>query len=123
MTIQGGRMFDGTTIQMLHVALDGLAMRQRVVADNIANVETPGFLAGRVQFEQELRAAIEKRESPAQVRPTVERSLEPTRINGNNVNLDQQVLTHMDTTLRYQMMLRILDGKYNGIRRVIGGQA
>ncbi|GII01203.1 flagellar basal body rod protein FlgB [Planobispora takensis] len=115
-------MFDGTVVQMLHVTLDGLAMRQRVVADNIANIETPGFLAGRVEFEQELRAAIEKGDSPAQVRPTVARSLEPTRANGNNVNLDQQTLTHMDTTLRYQLMLRILDGKYNGIRRVIGGQ-
>ncbi|GGK81370.1 flagellar basal body rod protein FlgB [Planomonospora parontospora subsp. parontospora] len=115
-------MLDGTVVQMLHVALDGLAMRQRVVADNIANIETPGFLAGRVQFERELRAAIDKGDSPAQVRPGVARSLEPTRINGNNVNLDQQVLTHMDTTLRYQMLLRILDGKYNGIRRVIGGQ-
>ena len=35
-------------------ALDALSLRQRVIADNIANVNTPGFLAGRVQFEDAL---------------------------------------------------------------------
>src|SRR6478736_1491816 len=34
------------TMSALHQALSGLALRQRTIADNIANIETPGFLAG-----------------------------------------------------------------------------
>ena len=42
---------------VLQAALRGLSLRQRTIADNIANVETPGFLAGRVDFETSLREA------------------------------------------------------------------
>src|SRR3954453_8528696 len=39
------------TSTALHAALTGLAERSRFTADNIANVNTPGFLAGRTDFE------------------------------------------------------------------------
>lgn len=115
-------MLDSTTIQAAHVALSGLAMRQRVIADNIANIETPGFLAGRVQFEQSLRTAVDDLRSPRRVEPTIARSLEPTRPNGNNVNLDHEMLSNVDTGLRYQLMINMIDGKAAGLRRVINGQ-
>ena len=35
------------TMATIHTAMRGLAMRQRTQADNIANLETPGYLAGR----------------------------------------------------------------------------
>lgn len=114
-------MLDSTTIQAVRVALSGLAMRQRVIADNVANIETPGFLAGRVQFEQALRAAVEEGRSPRSVQPTVARSLEPTRPDGNNVNLDHEVLSNMDTGLRYQLMINMIDGKASGLRKIISG--
>ena len=40
-------MFDDVASVTMRSALDGLATRQRVIADNIANVQTPGFRAGR----------------------------------------------------------------------------
>ena len=51
-------MIDSTG-SALYSALNGLAARQRVIANNVANVETPGYIAGRVRFEDSLRAAIE----------------------------------------------------------------
>ena len=48
-------MIGDVTSSALHSALSGLAQRQRVTADNIANLQTPGFLAGRVDFESGLR--------------------------------------------------------------------
>ena len=42
---------------VLHSALRGLSLRQRTIADNIANIETPRFLAGKVDFESSLREA------------------------------------------------------------------
>ncbi|MFG1925799.1 flagellar basal body rod protein FlgB [Cryptosporangium sp. NPDC048952] len=126
-------MFDSVTSTVLKTAMDGLAMRQRVTADNVANVDTPQFLAGRVQFEDalrqavdagqgfngEMRAAISRAALADQAtQPSMARSLEPTRINGNNVNLDHEVISNVDTQLRYQLMIRAMDDQYGGIRTV-----
>lgn len=114
-------MFDDAMSATMRVALDGLAARQRAIADNIANVDTPGYLARKVKFEAALAKAIAEGRSPFTVRPTEARSLEPTRLNGNNVNLDQETLSNIDTGLRYQLALRALDGRYETLRTVIRG--
>jgi flagellar basal-body rod protein FlgB len=112
-------MIGDVTSTALHAALTGLAERQRVTADNIANLQTPGFLAGRVDFESALRGALTDGESPAISPGTVARSLEPTRTDGNNVNLDQETLIATETGLRYQLALNALDGKYNVMRTAL----
>jgi flagellar basal-body rod protein FlgB len=113
-------VFDDATSIALHAALSGLARRQRVIADNIANIETPGFLAGRVSFEDALRSAVEAGD-PTATTVTVARSLEPTREDGNNVNLDHEVLANVDTNLRYSTMLRAVDDQFGLLRSVIKG--
>ena len=100
-------------------ALSGLSQRQRVTADNIANINTPGFLAGRVDFESALSGALRNGETPTVSGGTVARSLEPTNTNGNNVNLDQETLISTETGLRYQLALNALDGKYNVMRTAL----
>jgi flagellar basal-body rod protein FlgB len=107
------------TSSALKAALDGLAQRQRVTADNIANVNTPGFLAGRVDFESSLRGALAGRGNPASAVAVVARSLEPTNTHGNNVNLDTETVSATETGLRYQLALNALDNKYNGLRTAL----
>lgn len=107
-------MFDSVSISALSSALDGLAMRQRAIADNIANVNTPGYTAQRVAFEDALAASIAKRDGHAA--PSVSRSLEPTRLDGNNVNLDTETLSNIDTVLRYQFASRAVDGAFSSVR-------
>jgi flagellar basal-body rod protein FlgB len=106
---------------VLHSALRGLSLRQRTIADNIANVETPRFLAGRVDFESSLRAAAAEGRAPAEP-PSVARSLQPTRIDGNNVNLDEETLAAAETGLRYELTITALTNKFNGMRMAIGAR-
>ncbi len=113
-------MFDDVTSVALRSALTGLAMRQRTTADNVANINTPGFLAGRVQFEDALRAAVADG-GMTSVGPTVARSLEPTREDGNNVNLEAETLGGIDTNLRYQLALRAVDERGKLMRIALGG--
>ena len=108
-------MFDSVTSVAMKSALDALSLRQRVIADNIANVNTPGFRAGRVQFEDALANAVRRGDS-AGVDPKIERSLEPTRTDGNNVNLDTETMSNIDTNLRYQVATRSIDGAFSAIR-------
>lgn len=119
---RAGPVLDDITSATLQRALTGLAARQRTIADNIANIETPGYRAGRVQFEDSLRSAVTAGD-PQQASPQLARSLEPTGLNGNNVNLDHETLSNVDTGLKYQLMLRALDNKFGLLRTVLAGGA
>jgi flagellar basal-body rod protein FlgB len=112
-------MISDVTATTLHAALSGLAQRSRVTADNIANVQTPGFLAGRTDFESSLRTELRQGGTPTVSGGSVARSLEPTREDGNNVNLDAETVIATETGLRYQFALTALDGKYNGLRTAL----
>ncbi|MEV6344518.1 flagellar basal body rod protein FlgB [Actinoplanes sp. NPDC051851] len=114
-------MFDDIATSALRVAVSGLAARQTAIANNIANVETPGYRARKVKFEEALQGAVARGQSPLGITPSEETSLEPTRLNGNNVNLDEETLQHIDTTMRYQLTIRAIDGKYSLLRDAIKG--
>jgi flagellar basal-body rod protein FlgB len=114
-------VFDDQSSSSLRVAAAGLAARQSAIANNIANIETPGYKARKVEFEEALHNAVTHGESPAGVTPSTVSSLEPTRLNGSNVNLDEETLSHIDTTMRYQLTMRALDSKYGLLRDAIKG--
>jgi flagellar basal-body rod protein FlgB len=114
-------VFDDVSASSLRVAAMGLSARQNAIADNIANIETPGYQARKVDFEQALTSAVKNGDSPATARVSEQRSLEPSRLNGSNVNLDEETLSHIDTTMRYQLTLRALDSKYSMLRTAITG--
>lgn len=107
------QLFNDITSNAIHSSLDALSMRQRVIADNIANINTPGFLARRVRFEESLSAALATGSGNATA--SVGYSVEPTRMNGNNVNLDYLTVANVDTGLRYSLMVRAMDGKFKSI--------
>ena len=111
-------MIDSTG-SVIYAALNGLAARQRVIANNVANVETPGFIAGRVSFEDSLRAAIAEGD-PASVTPSTRRSADPVNLNGNNVSLDNEVVSLTQTDLAYQMMIQALNQKFGLLRAAMG---
>lgn len=105
------------TITALQSMLRGLAERQRVINDNLANVETPGYVAKKVQFEDALLRAV--RSGDGHVTPTVVRSTAPALPNGNNVQIDQEMVALEDTTLRYQLAVEAITAKLSVLRASI----
>jgi flagellar basal-body rod protein FlgB len=105
------------SISALTSALDGLSLRQRAIADNIANVNTPNYHAKRVAFEEALAASV--RAGDGRVAATVGESLEPTRLDGNNVNLDTETLSSIDTVLRYQFASQAINGSFSSVRTAL----
>lgn len=114
-------MIGDLTTRSLTAALDGLAQRRRAAEANIANVETPGYTAVQVRFEEALAKAIEDGD-PRSAGTTVERSLEPTRVNGNNVQIDEEMVGLTETALRQQLVVEALNAKYRVLRTSITGQ-
>ena len=110
-------MLESVTSAALTSALDGLTQRQRAIADNIANVNTPGYHSQRVQFEQALAASVESGDGRAVATSSL--SAEPTRTNGNNVNLDTETLSNIDTVLRFQFASQALSAQFAGVRAAL----
>ena len=58
-------------------------------------------------------------EGSGKVQGRVLTSLEPTRENGNNVNLDTEVLANIDTNLRFQLATRAMDSEFALVRAAL----
>lgn len=113
-------MFDDVTTVTLQAALGGLSMRQQVTANNIANLETPGFTAGDVSFEASLADAVAAGDA-AGARVSVTPSSDPAGRNGNNVSLSDQMVTATKTGLDEQLLTRALTNSFGLIGAVLKG--
>lgn len=114
------------TTRVLQKALDCTAAQQRVVAGNLANLETPGYVAREVRFEEQLRAAIraeqrgDEHRGLRSVAPVTGRSSAAARADGNNVSLETEMLSLGEATLRYQMLTRMIDRRLGMLGTAIG---
>jgi flagellar basal-body rod protein FlgB len=107
-------MLGSVTSNALASTLNALALRQSVIATNIANVNTPNYRAQVVSFEGALAKSIE--EGSGVVTATITRSDEATKLNGNNVNLDTETLASTEALLRYQFAARAVEGPATSMR-------
>ncbi len=99
------------TMQAIQASLDGLSARQRIIAQNLANSETPGYTAQTVSFEDSLASAIGNGD-PTQASISTGVTSDPANINGNNVSVDNETLNLIDVGLRYQLMAESMNNKF-----------
>jgi flagellar basal-body rod protein FlgB len=109
--------------QALNAALDGVTLRQRVIADNIANVDTPNFRATSVDFETSLRAALGDGElTPGELTVTATPTRTPVGANGNNVDLRQETMAAVQSQFQYQVLTRAMNDRFKLVTFSVGGQ-
>jgi flagellar basal-body rod protein FlgB len=99
-------------MRAIQASLDGLAARQRITAENLANVDTPGYLAGRISFENHLEEALADGATDLSGGIHSWHSLDPTRMNGNNVNVDDENVSLIETGLRFQLGVEAMNNKF-----------
>lgn len=115
-------------------ALDAGAERQRVVASNLANIETPGYRAKEVAFEEMLRAeetgskltlartssAHLTGSTPDAPRPKIRERDEPTPAGAiNNLSLERETTEMAENTLHFRALSQFLANRYRGIKDAI----
>jgi len=108
-------------------ALDGTAARHCALANNIANVDTPGFRRSDVTFHEQLGAALRsagKSEDPLTVLERVrpEKSLDRTRsarADGNSVNIETEMAELAKNTLEYESDVQLLMAKLRMLQSAI----
>jgi flagellar basal-body rod protein FlgB len=106
---------------VLNTALDGLSTRQQVIADNIANVDTPHYRASSVDFENALRSAIQAGD-PGAASPSVTATDTPVGANGNNVDLRKETLAAVQSQFQYQVLTRAASDRFDLVRTVAQGR-
>ncbi len=132
-------MFDAvrsdSSISLSRLALDGLARRQDVNSENIANVDTPGYKAKEVNFEQTLQQMMSgtqasdlhlTRTNEAHfdisasgiLFQTTEKQSGTPRADGNNVDIDNEFVQMNETGVRQQAITQLLARKLRLIKDV-----
>ena len=102
----------------LHTMLRGLSARQQAIADNVANVETPDYRAKVVDFESRLREALSGGTS-TDLAPNITKSTVAPLPNGNNVQIDQEMVAMTETNLRYELAIQAMNSKFSVLRSSI----
>jgi flagellar basal-body rod protein FlgB len=107
------------TLRTLQASLWGLDARRRASEDNVSNVETPGFTATVVEFEDSLRTSMADGR-PWEMEASSQSSGLPTRLNGNNVRIGDELVSLTETALRQQLVVEAMNGKFSTLRSALG---
>ncbi len=125
---------DSITSAILQKALDGTWQRQRAIANNIANHETPGYKAIKVNFEDSLDQEIRKLENSIPTKEKIAESLEAlkhseinvysnnstsNRADGNNVDMDLENIEMAKSQIQYQYLTRSMSDMFSRLRYAI----
>ena len=112
-------------LDLLTRLLNASEMRQKVISQNIANVNTPGYKRMGVDFESALAEEL-TRDAPTpqsrQATPTVTYTagLE-TRTGGNNVDIDMEIGQMGKNALLQQVYLQVMGIEMGMMRKAIDG--
>lgn len=110
---------------LLQQLLDATAVRHRVVAQNVANAQTPGYRRLEVDFEEEFSKQLQGRggfQAASQLEPTVRESDTPSsRPDGNNVDIDKEMGLLSKNALLYQTYAQVIASKLAMMRSAITG--
>ncbi len=112
-------------LDLLSKVLDGASLRQQTIAQNIANVNTPGYRRLDVSFDEMFMRRLEgpRPEGSLGVQPSVVAGVGgATRADGNNVEFEQEMTNLTRNTLLYQAAVSVLNNQIGQMRSAITGR-
>lgn len=130
------KMLDKPTFRLLERSLDAASLRQKVIANNIANVDTPLFKRSDVRFEELLQQSISSQTisgfrtdprhftigSESKAVPSAQIIRDDSTImnnNLNNVDIDYEMTLMAKNQLRYNAMTDLVNGSITKLKTAI----
>jgi len=104
--------------------LDLSSAQTKLTAVNMANVDTPGYRAMGMNFEEEMKkamAGVDSGASPDSISVLPEGEL-VARPDGNNVSMDREGLTMAEAQLRFKTGVSLLHEEYQKVLNAIHAQ-
>ena len=131
------------TVDLLHRAMDVSTVRRQVIANNMANSNVPNFKRSNVNFESELKRALDtenqrpalelKLTDPRHIPNWKERDYRDVQIrrvldytstynnNGNNVDPEQEFMAALENQMSYSLFAQAAAFEFSQINRVLRG--
>jgi flagellar basal-body rod protein FlgB len=114
--------------------------RQRLIASNIANADTPGYVAKDMDFATALRQATGQATTPGPMQATAAGHIQPaagargeaglryataaqTNLDNNSVDMDRERASFADNSVKYEATLRFINGSVRTMLDAIKGQS
>jgi flagellar basal-body rod protein FlgB len=132
------------TVDLLHRAMDASLIRRDVIAHNMANAEVPNFKRSVVNFESELKRALdtEKQRPPLELTLTNpkhipsyrERNYQDVQVrrvldyastynsNGNNVDPEQELMGALENQMTYTLLAQAATFEFSQVNQVLRGE-
>ncbi len=128
------------TLDVLQRALDASVLRQKVIAENIANVDTPFYKRKEVVFEDELKKALNEKEPILKLKVTNPKHIENIgntklpdpkvkvvddivfRRDRNNVDIEKELVDLAKNNILYTGLTRFVSTKFSMLRGAIKGR-
>jgi len=129
------------TVDLLHRAISASVVRRSVIANNMANANVPNFKRSMVNFESELKRALDtEKQKPAlelvQTNPMhfsnyrerdyrdvqIRRVLDYTSTynnNGNNVDPEQEAMLSLENQMSYMLLTKSVDFEFDQVNQVL----
>ncbi|MCS7471343.1 MULTISPECIES: flagellar basal body rod protein FlgB [Pirellulaceae] len=110
-------------MDLLGSAVNASEKSHRVVSQNIANVNTPGYKTKRLEFERLLAQlqSSEAKDGAGTELPVKDLEGLEERVDGNNVNLEKEVAELKENALAFQAFSHLLASRVSTMRRAISG--
>jgi len=105
-------------LRVMELSLRGLAERQKAITANIANVDTPSYKALRFNFQRYMNDAL-TRGALAPARYVRAETGSSQRLDGNNVDLEREVVMLAENSLHYQAVLDQVGRKLGLLRTIV----
>ena len=113
-------------VDLLGKLLDVGSLRQRVIAQNVANVNTPGYHRQEVNFEDEFSRVLARGNPASAINLTPKVAAAgggPERADGNNVDIDAEIGRMTKNALLMNAYTQILASKIAAQRAAITGRS
>jgi flagellar basal-body rod protein FlgB len=129
------------TVDILHRAMSANTVRREVIADNVSNATTPGFKRSNVNFESELKRALDTEKQKPAVELTrtdplhfsnyrerdyrdvqIRRVLDYTSTynnNGNNVDPEKEFMLAVENQMTLEMLYQAASFEFSQVNQVL----
>jgi flagellar basal-body rod protein FlgB len=128
-------LFSSPVFNTLEKALDGSALKQKAISQNIANVDTPNYKAKKTQFQHTLDQAMDR---SFNANRTDQRHVQFTSANRsnafmtksnntmynhnlNNVDIDQEMAEMAKNQIYYNALIERINGRFNSLQTAVKG--
>ncbi|UCD52092.1 MAG: flagellar basal body rod protein FlgB [Phycisphaerales bacterium] len=112
----------GNIVELLEAGMKAERLRQKTIASNLANIETPGYRRLDVKFEELLAKALKSPDAGDvnEIEPEIYRPLNTAvRSNGNDVDMETEVGNLVKNSLRYTAYVRLMQKRFTQIEKAI----